>query len=205
MQKQAKTGKTYKKMLATDKIIALTAGFKLQTQRLLLRRFKVSDMADEMAQQQDPQVVRYIRAPLSDAEAIRYFEDFIKPYHGEESEQLAICVTLKDDNLAIGAISFTLLSVDGIVEIGYRLKAQYHGKGYAFEAVNALVGFIFNELKAHKVVAYCDPRNLPSSRLMKKLGMQQEGLLRQHYKLGEQWNDELVYGLLASDVKETLV
>lgn len=177
--------------------MVLSQGLQLHTPRLMIRRFKPSDLADEMTQQQDPEVVRYIREPLSDEEAVDYFQDSLKPYQGEEGEWLGLCVTLKEQQNHIGAISFRYeLLAFAIVEIGYRFNPDFQGKGYAFEAVSSVIKFIFNHLSAHKIVARCDPRNESSYKLMEKLGMQREGLLRQHYRIGEQWTDELVYGLI---------
>jgi RimJ/RimL family protein N-acetyltransferase len=56
--------------------------------------------------------------------------------------------------------------------------------------------FLFEEVGSRRVLALCDSRNEPSWRLMEKLGMQREAELREHFRLGGQWCDELVYGLL---------
>jgi len=187
-------------MTTIEQFVAQAANFELTTERLKLRRFKATDLADEMAQQQNLAVMRYIRTPLSDVEAIANFQDFLKTYQGQEGEWLAFCVNLNTQPGYIGAVSFRYESLDlAIVEIGYRFNPNYHGKGYAFEATRALFNFIFTQLNAHKIVAKCDPMNLPSFKVMEKLGMQREGLLRQHYKIGEDYCDELVYGLLADE------
>ena len=189
-------------MLALEQLIELGNHFTLTTERLNLRRFKSTDLAEEMAQQQDPEVVRYIREPMSNEEAVAYFEQFIQPYKGEENEWLGICVEQSQSGQTVGAISFRIESLEfAIFEVGYRFNPKYQGKGYATEAVGALIRLLFDQVTAHKVVAYCDPENTSSYRVMEKLGMQREGRLRQHYKVGEQWRDVYIYGVISGEVE----
>ena len=82
------------------------------------------------------------------------------------------------------------------VEIGWRLGLEHHGKGYATEAAKAVLDYIINKIKPHKVVAYCVNENIASKNIMQKLGMQQEACLRQFSKLGGKWFDEAVFGLI---------
>ncbi len=85
----------------------------------------------------------------------------------------------------MGAFSFRFHSVvDETVEIGYRLAIPYQGKGYVTEAAKALLEFLFNDIKVHKVVAYCVEENKDSWNVMQKLAMQREGCLREYSQLG---------------------
>lgn len=184
-------------MLPIEDIIQTSQNFTLNTERLSMRRFRSTDLAEEIKQQQDPEVVRYIREPMSNEEVVNFFEQFIKPFEATEQEWLGICVELSGTGENIGAISFRIESIElGIFEIGYRLNPKYQGKGYATEAMRALVGFVFDHCKAHKVVAYCDPENIASYRVMEKLSMCREGQLREHFKIGQSWRDAYVYGVL---------
>jgi RimJ/RimL family protein N-acetyltransferase len=85
------------------------------------------------------------------------------------------------------------------VEIGYRFDPAFQGKGYAHEAVSCFVDFLFNDVKAHKITAYCVAENTGSYRLMEKIGMQREACLRKHSTLAGKWHDELVYGMFKSE------
>ncbi|MCJ8269188.1 MAG: GNAT family N-acetyltransferase [Psychrosphaera sp.] len=187
-------------MLPITDIITLSKSLSLTTERLTLRLFQATDLDCELKQQQDPEVVRYIREPLSNEQAVESFEAMLKPWQGNDREWLGLCVTRTADQQALGTVSFRFEVLDfAITEIGYRFRPEYQGQGYAFEAVTALVEFLFGTLKVHKVIAICDPRNTASFKLMQKLGMEKEGLQRQHYKIGEQYSDALLAGLLAED------
>jgi len=187
-------------MQPIDDILNFCQTFHLSTERLILRRFIDSDQENEVKQQKVPEVVQFIRDPLNQEEAVEFFKKFLKPWSGNENEWLGICVEHKSEKVNIGAISFRFQSIESaVVEIGYRLHTEFQGNGFAIEAVAALVNFIFTRLQVHKIIALCDPDNQSSYKLMEKLGMQREGLLRQHFKIGDHWTDELVYGLLADE------
>jgi len=62
-------------------------------------------------------------------------------------------------------------------EIGYWLHSQFSGKGYMTEAVEGIMGFAFNELKANRVEIRCDSKNIRSRAIPEKLGFRLEGIL----------------------------
>lgn len=62
-----------------------------------------------------------------------------------------------------------------------------------------MLEFAFDQLKAHRVVAFCHAENSASVKVMKKIGMKQEGHLRQTRWFNDRWADEYVYGILESD------
>ena len=80
--------------------------------------------------------------------------------------------------------------------MGWRLGHEAMGKGYATEAAKSVLHFIKTEVKPHKVVAYCVAENSASTNIMTKLGMEKEAHLRQYSKLGGEWFDEAIYGLI---------
>lgn len=171
-----------------------------QTERLVIRNFIESDLATELAHNKDPRIMQYIADIEDDAALEQKVKDFLKPWQCEDGNWLGLAVCAEDQAEFIGMVCLRFESLEfGRVEIGYRFHPDHHGKGYAFEAVKGLIDWIFNQCQAQKVLAYCVKDNVASYRLMEKLGMQQEGCLRQHSTLGGVWHDELVYGLLAKE------
>jgi len=61
---------------------------------------------------------------------------------------------------------------EGTVEIGYSVLPVYRRQGYAFEAVQALVGWAFAQQSVKRITAACSPDNAPSVRILERLGMQ---------------------------------
>ena len=85
-------------------------------------------------------------------------------------------IAKKDDRQLIGMIG---LKVDGHkAELGYVLARAYWNTGYMTEAARAVVKWALEQKGIYRVWAVCDVENQPSARVMEKIGMQREGVLR---------------------------
>ena len=71
--------------------------------------------------------------------------------------------------------------------------------GYCTEAAQSVLAYGFSVLGLNRIYGYCLKRNLASGRVLEKIGMLQEGCLREHEKKWDQLEDVLVYGMLKSD------
>ena len=85
------------------------------------------------------------------------------------------------------------------VEIGFTIDPTHQRKGFATEAVVALLDHLFGAMAKHRVVASVDPRNAPSVALLEKLGMRREAHFRQSLRFKGEWADDLVYAVLGSE------
>jgi ribosomal-protein-alanine N-acetyltransferase len=81
-------------------------------------------------------------------------------------------------------------------EVGYWLGLPYWNRGYTTEAGSALLAYSFTELQLHRILARHFTRNPASGRVMQKMGMTFEGVLREHVCKGEQFEDVALYGIL---------
>ncbi len=88
---------------------------------------------------------------------------------------------------------------DGVREIGYILRRDAWGKGYASEAVTRIIDYGFRELGLRRIFADVDPDNAASIVLLEKLGFVREGLLRAEWETHIGVRDSYIYGLLAAD------
>jgi len=84
-------------------------------------------------------------------------------------------------------------------EIGYHLAASAQGKGYMHEALSRFAAHLFDALRLRRLEAEIDPRNVPSAKVLERLGFQREGLLRERWRVAGEISDSAVYGLLARD------
>jgi RimJ/RimL family protein N-acetyltransferase len=84
-------------------------------------------------------------------------------------------------------------------DLGYGLARDAWGKGLATEAARAVVDYGFSALGLAKVWARTDPRNAASVRVLEKLGMRREGLLRSHVIRWGERADRAYYGLLREE------
>lgn len=173
-----------------------------ETERLLLRRFRMEDAQDLYEYLSQPETVRYepydVFSPSharQEAAARARSEDFI-----------AVC--LKDTGKLIG--NLYLHEEDyGCGEMGFVFNARYLHRGYATEAARALLRVAFAERRMHRVIALCNPENTPSWRLMERLGMRREGHLRKNIYFrrdasGEPlWQDTYEYAILREEWQPT--
>ena len=86
-----------------------------------------------------------------------------------------------------------------IAELGYTLDPAHWGKGFMPEATHAVVTWCFEEKQLAKVFAPVDARNARSLRVVEKLGMTCEGVLRRHIKMHEERIDDVYYGVLREE------
>ena len=88
-------------------------------------------------------------------------------------------------------------------ELGYWIDRPYWNQGYCTEAGRAVLWYGFTELNLNRIHAYHLSRNPASGRVMQKLGMTREGLLRQHAKKWGKYEDIVEYGLVRQDWMES--
>ena len=81
-------------------------------------------------------------------------------------------------------------------ELGYILGRSHWGKGYGYEAACLALDYAFANLAARRVMADTDPDNMGSIKLLEKLGFQREGLLRNRWRVGGEFADSIIFGLL---------
>lgn len=84
--------------------------------------------------------------------------------------------------------------------IGYKLDANYHGRGYATEACRASIPVIFSNYNIHRIEARVAPDNTPSIKLLEGLGFRFEGIEYQSVEVNGVFTDHYRYSLLASDI-----
>ncbi len=182
---------------AEKQVIDLINHLALETQRLTLKKFIDKDVEFNVAHEMNPEIMHYIKDPQSLEETRRKTIKIAQKWKGIQGDWVLFAITIKETGQYIGMVCFCYESIENdTIEIGWRLGLEYHGKGYATEAAHALLNFIKQEIKPHKVVAYCVAENTASSNIMTKLGMQHEATLREYSKLGGKWFDEAIYGII---------
>ncbi|GGK42411.1 ribosomal-protein-serine acetyltransferase [Deinococcus malanensis] len=171
----------------------------LMTERLVLRHFREADAAALSAYRSDPLVAEYQAwgPSFSEEQALALIRAMRDRQPGQPG-WFQFAVATRDSGALIGDIGWRSFEVRH-AEVGFSIMSSMHGKGYAREAVAALLTFAFQRLKVHRVVANTDPRNLPSARLLRRLGFRHEGRALESYFDGSVWLDDDQYALLARE------
>jgi ribosomal-protein-alanine N-acetyltransferase len=171
--------------------------------RISLRWLTEQDVDSLYAVFSDPEVMRYWSSgPLKDREAAR---SLLSQIHDGFQRGLIFQwgIARRTDDTIIGTSTlFHLESNNYRAEIGYALGREHWGKGYMQEALRALLNYVFGELNFERIEADVDPRNVASIRTLERLGFQQEGYLRERWKVDGELQDALFYGLLRREWEE---
>lgn len=173
----------------------------IESDRIVVRRFGADDWAD-------------LHAYLSLAETYRFEPG--GPIGVDEAKALAVQRASADDFFAV-CLKATGRMVGHVYlgpaearefmtwELGYIFNPRYHNQGLCTEAARLVVAHAFDTLGAHRVVAYCDPLNVASWRVLEKLGLRREACFRRNafFRRDEGgcplWHDSLCYAVLADE------
>ena len=104
-------------------------------------------------------------------------------------------IRLRETGELIGDLGLHFID-DATVEVGVSLAPVHQRHGYAREALEVMLDFVFGGLHKHRVVASIDPRNLACARLLEGLGMRREGHFRESVRSGDGWVDDAVFAML---------
>lgn len=144
-----------------------------RTERLMLRRFIDLDLDRFVAYRQDPSVARFQSwSAFSEDDARSFIDEMQTAAIGLPGEWFQIAIAHQRSNLLIGDMGIQINADDQTtMEIGFTLHRQEQGKGYAREAVSALIRVLFGLGIVNKIIAVTDSRNESSVRLLRWLGM----------------------------------
>lgn len=172
----------------------------LQTPRLILRPFKMTD-------------VTRVTQLANDFDIALNTENFPYPYEEfmahswilqhqdffQSNQKLILAITKRKNEQLIGAIGLDIDLKHDRAGLGYWLGRPFWKQGYATEAAKRMLYYSFEELKLQRVFALHLKRNPDSARVLQKIDMQYEGCQRQHIKKFDQYEDAELYGILRSD------
>lgn len=170
----------------------------LETERLIIREILQTDWESIHSYTSMTEVTQHTAWGPNTEENTRDYVEFVlnsQQTQPREGFELAIC--LKKEGILIGGVGLHIEKTNA--EIGYVLNPVYQGKGYAAEAARAMLGFGFNTLGVHRIYAKCRPNNKASEKVMQKIGMQREGLMREHWFYKGEYHDSCLYSILAKE------
>ena len=180
----------------------------IRTARLALRPFRAED-APAVAELAGDRDVASTTASLPHPYPPGTAEAWIAshPSRLEMGTEVIFAVTRRGVRPLIEGSGGRLLGAAGLIidraneraEMGYWIGKPHWGKGYATEAVRALVAFGFEELGLHRIFAHHMTRNPASGRVLEKAGLKFEGELRQHFLKWGAYEDARVYGILKEE------
>jgi len=143
----------------------------IQTERLLLRRWRTSDRAPFARLNADPAVTEHLLGPMS-PDASDAFVDRIEAHWDQRGLGLW-AVEVPAVAPFVGYVGLWPADIvrPGAVEVGWRLVRAHWGHGYATEAARAALRFGFERLGLAEIVSFTVPQNVRSRRVMERIGL----------------------------------
>lgn len=146
----------------------------LETERLLLRPVTLADAEDMYDYASDEETTRFVFETHASLEDTR--ENLATYFLSNPLGLYGIC--LKENQRLIGTIDLRVDEPNCKAEMGYTLNKAYWGQGYTTEAGEKLIWLAFEKLALNRVTAIHNSQNPASGRVMEKLGMAKEGVLK---------------------------
>ncbi|WP_343591848.1 GNAT family protein [Paracidovorax wautersii] len=173
----------------------------LQTERLVLRRFRPQDAAD---------LFEYLHAPVASCFFSLALKDMRQAEveaakRSEGDEHVAVC--LHETGKLIGDLF--AVPEDDTFSVGWNFNPRFAGAGYALESAKALFSHLFMNGPARRLYAYVEDTNTASRRLCEKLGMRPEGLFLEYISFQNDehgapvYENTMQYALLRKEWRRT--
>lgn len=172
-----------------NRILAEHASIK--TERLLLRPFQITDAAAMYTYMSDPENMRFTPpVKQSEEEVVEVLVNyFIKEPLGKYA------IIWQETGQLVGDVSLRIHEKFRRTEIGYTVRRSFWGKGIMPEVLEALLILCFDELALKRVDAGCEVENQQSARVLEKIGMQREGILRNYLYFEERSRDMILFSM----------
>ena len=175
----------------------------IQTDRLILREFTMDDLPAVHQYGSDPEVMRgLLLLPNSEDRSREVVEDYVAYQAEEPRTRFELAITLAATGKLMGAVGIRIVwPRNREASMGYILRRDSWGNGYATEAAKEILRLGFDVLEAHRVFGTVDTENLGSIRVLEKLGMTREGMNRQNFWSPPHgsWRDTYYYAILEDE------
>jgi RimJ/RimL family protein N-acetyltransferase len=172
-----------------------------RTERFVLRRFKVDDIAAFAQYRNDPSTAEYQTWPLPYTleRAAENINGTISRQGPENEQWFAYAIADPVTDRLIGDIAVRLECDGRSAMLGYNLAPEFRRQRITIDAAHWVIGHLFTDYNVTRVHASLHPDNIASMMLLEQLGFIYEGTLRQSFWVEDTCTDDPQFGLLASD------
>ncbi len=167
---------------------------RLVTARLVLDAFTLEDVPTVVELCQHPEVYATtlrIERPYQPEHAIGWISGHLSRF----LQGAAVNLAIRAEGRLVGSVSLDIERASDSAVLGYYMGRPYWGRGYATEAVRAMVAYGFQECRLEKITADHFAGNAASGRVLEKAGFSREGLRQRHYKKDGVFIDAVLHGL----------
>ena len=146
-----------------------------ETDRLILRNVAAKDVEIIYDYRNNEVCARYQRGQTKDYDGIVALVEHRKDDVVSVESPFMVAVAFKETDEMVGEI--VVMPNDGTISLGYTFSYKHHRKGYAFEALSALINMLHEQYPEWDFISFTEPENKPSMALLKKLGYKDMGYI----------------------------
>ena len=174
---------------------------KIETNRLILRKFEDTDAEDMYEYSSNENISKYVLWKRHEnIEVSKEFIKYILSNYSRGELPAPWAIVYKENGKVIGTIEFVEYNIeDKYAEIGYAISEDYWGQGITVEAAKELLDIGFNILDLNRIQARCMIENVQSAKVMSKMGMIYEGTLRKYNIIKGSFKDIKMYSILKEE------
>lgn len=172
----------------------------LMSKRLILKPFTFEEAHDVQhlaGHREVAATTLNIPHPYEDGMADQWIRRHEKEFC--EGTSLTLAIFTKEPEQLVGAIGMAIDRKNDRGTLGYWIGREFWNRGYCTEATRVIVEYSFQILDLHRIYAMHFAGNKSSGRVMEKMGMKREGLLREHVKKWGEYHHLVLYGLMKEE------
>ncbi|MGC5323846.1 GNAT family N-acetyltransferase [Brevibacillus sp. SYSU BS000544] len=176
----------------------------LETNRFILRQLREEDSYNLFSYFSKDEVTKYY--DLESFSEVSQATDLIHTWNSRFQQQQGIRwgITWKEEDRVIGTCGFHNWAKEHYkAEIGYELHPEFWQKGIMTEVITYILSYGFQELGLNRIEAFIDPANISSKKLLEKVGLREEGLLRECFYEKNRFVDALLFAIVKRDYNES--
>ena len=175
----------------------------LETERLRIRPITPEDKYEIFGYRRDKETNQYQGWIPETIEEVEAFIGKVSTQINVPGTWFQLVMIEKETQKIVGDIGIHFIdSENQQAEIGCTINKEYQNRGFATESVKAVIDYLFNPLKKHRIIASIDPDNKNSIRLVERIGFRKEAHFIQSVWINGKWADDLIYALLEKEWKE---
>lgn len=186
-----------------SEIKIINPAYRIETARLVVRCYQPSDgrLLAESVSESVEHLKPWMPWAHVEPEPLEEKEKRVLRFRGmfDLHENYVYGIFNREETKLLGGTGLHPRLGDNELEIGYWIHKDFINKGLVTESTAALVKVAFDIVHVHRIEIHCDPGNLASASIPRKLGFTHEGTLRAKTAFLARWSDSMVWGLLDAE------
>jgi len=181
--------------------------YRIETKRLLVRCYNPSDapLLAETVTENVEHLRPWMPWAYAEPEPIEEKVQRLKRFRGmfDLGQNFIYGIFNPENTRLLGGTGLHTRLGENELEIGYWIHKDFINRGLTTESTAALVKVAFELIRIHRIEIHCDPANLASAAIPRKLGFTHEGTLRAKTPFLDGWSDSMVWGLLDNEYPDS--